>query len=577
MLRRCLPLAILIGLTVPVLPAQAEDTSAPSLVVRVRSLDGLLEDARYVVTLLGQGEDAQQFDAFIRKMIGPKGLDGIDTKKPFGFYGTVGPNGFDSTGVVVLPITDEKAFLGLLERYDLKLEKMAGGLYSFAPPRLPVTGYFRFANGYVYATVEAKEAVAKDKLREPATLFPANLSSTLSLTVRFDHIPNEIKQIVLQQMALRVADVKKIKLPDETDVQQEFRAHVLEEFARRVRQLLTEGQSVSWRLSVDRKAGEITMESNLTPRADTKLATEIAELSKSKSVFAGMIGPDSAYTLRAHFALPAELRKPWAPLVDEAAQFALEKEKDEKRRALAEKFLIALGPTFKAGDLDFLINERGPGKDGKFSVLLGVKLADGVAVEKSFRGLVKDLREEDQANIKFDVAEAGGVKIHMFDFKKVVGSIPPEVLKDPDPRTAAILRALAVLGENQAYMAFRGDAWLLAGGEGGLALIKEALATKPKEGPQFQFEMSVKRVALAMTRSNKDLEKLLSAFGTGEDNDKVRITLEGGKTLRGRAVVPSPVVKFLTDLGRAKKAAAPAPAVEKKDEKKEEKNEEKKD
>lgn len=539
-----LPVAILLALVAPALPVRAAETdSAPSVVLRVRSLDTVLEDARYLVTHLGKGEEAKQFDGFVRSMIGPKGLEGIDPKKPFGVYGTIGPNGIDSEGVLLLPIADEKAFLGLLERFDLKVEAGAGGLYSFTPPKIPVpvTVYFRFANGYVYATAENKDAVAKAKLRDPADVFPANLTAALSGTVRFDRIPAEIKQMFLVQMVAKVADAKRTKLKDETDVQQEFRAALLEDFSRRTKQLMTEGSALSFRLSVDRKAGEITVESSLTGKPDSKLATEIAELSHSRSIFAAVAGSDSAFNLLLHAGLTGDLRKAMEPVIDEGMQLALKKEQDEKRRAVAEKFLKAVAPTMKMGEFDGGMSIRGPGKDGKYSLLVGIKLVDGDALEKSFRALVKDLREEEQAKIKFDVDKAGAIKIHMLDIQK-----------DVDAKTQSIF------GDNQLYMAFRGDAWFLAGGEGGLALLKEALASKPKEAPQFQFEMAVKRVAPVLAKTNKDVDKALDlAFGKdSSSDDKVRITVEGGKTLRARMVVPAAVVKFFAEIGRSKKEPA---------------------
>src|SRR5262249_50065448 len=140
-----------------------------------------------------------------------------------------------------------------------------------------------------------------------------------------------------------------------------------------------------------------------------------------------------------------------------------------------EKFLADIGPTLKSGDLDAAVTVRGPNKDGKYSVLLGVKLLDGVAVEKGFRNWVQDLRKDEQDKIKFDVDKAGPYKIHMLDKE-----LPEKFRK--------------LLGDSRPYMAFRNDAWFLSGGADGLEVLKEALTSKPKEAPQFQFEMALKRL-----------------------------------------------------------------------------------
>src|SRR5260370_82217 len=119
--RRCLSQALL-GLVIigPVRATAADATTAPTLVVRIRSIDGLIGDVKYVATLAGRGEEAKQFEGLINARMGPKGLEGIDTKRPLGFYGTLDANLMESTAALLIPISDQKAFLGLLEGLGFK-------------------------------------------------------------------------------------------------------------------------------------------------------------------------------------------------------------------------------------------------------------------------------------------------------------------------------------------------------------------------------------------------------------------------------------------------------------------------
>ncbi len=542
---RYLPAAALAGLLLALPPARAaEGDAAPSVIVRVRSIDGLLEDGKYLVSLLGKEDEAKQFDAFVRSMVGKDGLKGIDTKKPFGFYGTVGPNVIDSTGVLMVPIADEKAFLTFLDKLNVTAKKDDTGVYTVDVEKSPATVYFRFANNYAYITASAnglggdKKTIDKTKLLDPAETLPANLAAAMSITVRFDQIPKEIKQLMLQQLDLRIADAKKKKLPDETDIQQTFRAAVLEDAAKRIAALLKEGNALTFRLTLDRKTNDVLVDLNLSAKANTKLATDIADLANSKSLFANALGTDSAINVLMHMALPETLRKALEPVLDEGMKMALDKEKDEAKRAQAEKFLKAMAPTLKMGEVDGAFTLRGPNKDNKYAMVLGVKLKDGEGVEKALRAIVKELKPEEQEKIKFDVAKAGTINIHELDVKK-----------DMDEKSKLLF------GENSLYVAFRNDAWFLAAGDGGLAVLKEALTTKPKEGPQFQFETSIKRLSPALERENKDVAKFLAdAFGKGEDNDKIRLSVEGGKSLRARFVVKTQVIKFFADLGKAQEA-----------------------
>ena len=69
-----------------------KEDASPSLIVNIRSIDSLMDDAKYIMTLAGQEELAKQLDGMLKSMVGKEGLKGIDTKRPLGFYGTVGKN-----------------------------------------------------------------------------------------------------------------------------------------------------------------------------------------------------------------------------------------------------------------------------------------------------------------------------------------------------------------------------------------------------------------------------------------------------------------------------------------------------
>ena len=64
-----------------------------ALVVSFKSLDGLIADAKYVAELAGRSEEAAQFEKMFKNQFGgPKGLEGIDPKKPIGLYARLSPD-----------------------------------------------------------------------------------------------------------------------------------------------------------------------------------------------------------------------------------------------------------------------------------------------------------------------------------------------------------------------------------------------------------------------------------------------------------------------------------------------------
>jgi hypothetical protein len=413
---RSVPLVALLVLTAVPRQAPAQE-EAPSIVIRVRSIDGLIDDAKYLLAQVGQEELGKQIDGFIKSQVGAKGLEGIDTKRPLGFYGTVGPNGVDSTGVAMVPVSDEKTFVALLDRLNLGVKKNDDGTYNFTPPGAPTEGFFRFANKYCYLTALNKAAIDKGKLLDPAML-SENPSAAFSTTIRFDRIPDSIKQVALSQFELKLADEQDKKIPNETETQHKFRIALLNHISGRVKQLLSQGQELKFRFDVDRKTHELFVDLSLTGKPGSKLASELAELGQSKSLFAGPVGVDSAMNLLLHASLPADVQKAFGPVIDEGFRQGLEKEKDEGRREAARKFLDVLGPTLKSGEFDFMGSMRGPNADKHYALLVGVKVKDGKAIDQSFRDMAKSFREEEQAKIKFDAETVAGIKVHRFDITK---------------------------------------------------------------------------------------------------------------------------------------------------------------
>src|SRR5262249_48330162 len=144
-------------------------------VVRVQSLEELLSNFRYLGGLVGRDEEAKQIEGMIRaKAGGPKGFEGIDAKRPMALYGVFGEGGLESTTVVgIVPIADEKAFLGLIENLGAKSEKDKDGVYAVTGDQVPAPIYFRFAHKHAYVTALNKDALDKDKILPPGAVLPA--------------------------------------------------------------------------------------------------------------------------------------------------------------------------------------------------------------------------------------------------------------------------------------------------------------------------------------------------------------------------------------------------------------------
>ncbi len=544
MRKRSLPLLVLLGLVlVPSLArcqvkAAREDTG-PALIIHVRSIDGLMDDAKYLLTLAGQEEIAKQMDGMLKAMVGKEGLRGIDTKRPMGFYGSVGKNVVDSTGVALVPVADEKAFVDLLDGMNLNVKKGEGGVYSFTPPNSPVDAYFRFANKYAYIAPSNKDAIAPDKLLPPASVLEKS-AAAFSVSFRIDRVPSEVKQIILQQFELGLnKELEKQNQKEQTESQRKFLAAWNKYMAERFGRFLSEGRTLTFQLNLDRKTDELSVDLSATGLKGSQLAGDIADLGKAKSLFGGTLGADSAMNMLINFALPAELQKVWAAVVQESITQALEKEKDKEKREQAEEFVKALAPSLKSGDLDAAFSVRGPGKDNKYAFLIGVKVKDGVRLAKTARSMIKKLKKEEQDRITFDADKVGSTPIHKIDIRKELDE-----------------RSKRQFGDSPLYVAVRPDAWFFAFGEGGLDVLKQAVATPPQTAPQFQFEMMLNRFAPAMAETDKAaVQAAKAAFDKAPGGDRIRLVVEGGRSYQTRLSVKAPVVKFVAELVKAKLAA----------------------
>jgi len=139
-------------------------------------------------------------------------------------YGVVGPNGIDSTAVVLIPTTKENALVELVNRFaPTPAEKGDDGIYNLKVPNVPYDVYFRFANNYAYVTARDKSALAKPV--NPAKLIPANDTAVAAVTIRLDRVPQNVKDIALTQIEMKAADARsrqpKNLTPAEAKLQQQ--------------------------------------------------------------------------------------------------------------------------------------------------------------------------------------------------------------------------------------------------------------------------------------------------------------------------------------------------------------------
>jgi hypothetical protein len=517
----------------PSVRAEQQASGGPALILRLRPIDNLQADVKYLLKQAGQGDKADLVDGWLNEYVKNSG---VDTKRPLGGYGWIKDLMREPTFVFVVPITNQKAFVKKLDGfgYDPKEES---GVYKLVAPVGKTDMYLRFANDYAYVANEKDSVKDATKLLAPGLVFDPADKAALSAIVRFGQIPKAVRDDISDN-ATSLLELLKRGGKDETEAQEKFKNALLKSIGDSLKQVLNEGNELALRLDVDQKGGEITADFSLSGQPTSKLAKSIADLGNSKSLFAGALGSDAAMSLLINASMSDSLKKAAGPVIDEGIEKALREEKKEENKVLAEKFLKVLTPTLKSGELDTAITMRGPGKNDKYSMVFGIKIKDGAAVDKTFRDIAKGLKKEEQERIFFDAEKIGTINVHKLD-----------VAKDVDKK------AKEMFGDGPLYLAIRADAAYFAFGDGALVSLKDALSAKPGIAPVVQFEMSISRFAKVMAIEDPDIAKAAKeAFGSGKANDRLRVTLEGGKSLRTRFVIKSDVLRFFAEVAKLKGA-----------------------
>jgi hypothetical protein len=98
-----------------------------------------------------------------------KGLEGFDTKRPIGLYAGVTKDVSDSPVIVLVPVVDEATVLAFMkDKANLKWKK-DGDVYEVAVPQVPQPIFFKFADGYLHATIGNKANLDRALARKPSS------------------------------------------------------------------------------------------------------------------------------------------------------------------------------------------------------------------------------------------------------------------------------------------------------------------------------------------------------------------------------------------------------------------------
>jgi len=511
------------GVTVP-LHAQAPKPT-PGVVFRMQPINRLVENAFFLAEAVGMKEQAKMIEGSLKGLTGPKGIEGIDPEKPIGLYGNIGPNLIDSEVVGLIPIADEKTFVEMLGKLNLQAKKGENGNYVMNIPNSPFPMFFKFKDGYMCATIRDEKGIDDKKLLSPKELLSVEKTGVMSISLNLSGLPEDLIKNIVPQIELQIAEAKQKKIPGETPAVQKLRNDVSEMLLQFIVQVFTQGDDLTMKVDMDRKAGDIGLGVSFKGKNGSELAKTIAGMGAGKSMGAGMISKDSVLHMNMNSVIPATARKDFIKVFQEGINKSIEDEKDAGKKGIMEKMAKALAPTLELGTMDAVMEVRKT-SNGKFAFLTAMKIAEGKKIEEVIKLLYKDLPDSEKKKLSLDFAKAGNTNVHKVDIL-----VQPADVKN--------------FGSEPGYLAISNDVILFAGGEKSLPLVNEALSSSAKPSPIFEFEIAFNKAAGLLTKEFADaVEVAEKIFKENPNSDKLKLTLEGGKELSLKMSMKSTVLTF---------------------------------
>jgi hypothetical protein len=518
--------------------ARAGGADEPSVVIRIKSVDTVLQNLKLIATLVGQEQAATDILGLINAKAGKKGLEGVDTNRPLGAYVKFGKELDDINGALLIPVADQAAFVTLLENLATKPTKRKDGNYSLQAKEVEL--FLRFANKYAYIT-HASENLSDKSILDPAKVLAGSKDSLVSATIRLDQIPDAGRLFIMAGIEQQFDELDEKAPKDESEAVKTFRKAAARQVVRTVSDVLKEGHRGRLDVNVDEAKRDLSVKLTLAAQPGTDLAKTIKNAGLGKSPFAGLMPQNAAFRGSIDLMFPEALHQNFAKMIEEASKKGLADITDAAKRKQAKALVDSILPTIRAGQLDGFLGLAGPVND-HYTLLAALKVKDGDQIGKVVYDLVaaemKNMPAAQRDKIKLDLDLAGSVKIHRVELP-------------PDPKTGKVLDGLT--GDPNLHVAFRKDAVFLAIGPNALATIKQAVTSEQSgTAPVLLFDFNVARMAPTIAKTPEQQKVAKQMFPAGKDAN-IRVVVEGGDMLSLRINVSLDVLEFLAKMNEGKK------------------------
>jgi hypothetical protein len=519
--------------------AQPAETG-PTLEIRLRSVNDLMDRFEYVAGLAGKEDAAKQARQLLKALSADgKGIEGVDPKKPMGLYATVSEDAVNSPFILMLPIADEEQFLNALKnRANLTPEKAEGGTQKISVPFLNDL-YLKFTNGYVYVGRKAADLDAK-VLLTPKAYFGKDDGAVASVVLHIDRIPADLRKFALGQFELGLNEARKKDADTDSAAEKQLKALLFDSILAGAKGLTDDGKELSIKLFAEASSDDLSAEVTLVAKNGTPTAKNFASLGKQTSVPAAIVSSSgTAARVSSKIAVTDGSKKDLAAAIDALMAEGLKKAPPDQAE-LAKSIAAALSPSLKAGELDVAAALVGPDAKGKYQAIGAIAVKEGKGIEKMLKELIKTVGPfvEGFVTFKFDVETVGDYTLHRID------------LQQTDAKFDKLFEKGTIwLATSDKCFAFS----LEPNGD----LLKKGLKAKAVPAPVVSVEVAAAKLLPLINPDLKpdELKALLKdAFGDGSPTgkDTISFNLEGGEKLTAKVKVKGKAVRLIVGLAMLK-------------------------
>jgi hypothetical protein len=486
-------------------------------VVGLASYDNLLTDINFLGGLADRPEAGQMIQGMLAMFTQGKGLDGVDTSKPWGVM--VQTDGMQVLPVGCIAVTDLSKVLAIVQGFGAQISDSADGAKVIAMPN-GITIHVKENNGWAY--IAQMEAALANLPADPAAEL-AQITGTYDVGARVSvqNVPEHFRKMAVDAMKSGMQDGLKRK-DDESDEEYESRRKVAEAQMAQFDQMINEVNEimVGWAVDADQQKTFLEFTYGFVP--GSKFAKQIAGYGAPKTNFAGFYQPDAAATFSmASQADPETIKENIEQMratmdtMRKQAEKAIDEEEDipndETRaavKAALNDFMDAFQATMESGQMD------GAGAltltPDSLTLVVGAQVKDPAKFEEGLKKLAAIAEKEPKFNgVTWNAQAHEGVNFHTL-------SVP--VPADEE-------EARKIFGE-KADIAFGigPEAVYVAAGKDNIDAVKKAIdaskAEPSKEVPPFEASASLGQImAFAAANAGDEEKAQLEAISTMLKND----------------------------------------------------------